>query len=100
MITIKVSTQNLYNRYMDCIKDAAWQDTSMLNNIVDVIKPINDGDMEGIRKLFKQGYTAMLIDMAFVDPWPESERRDEIEIRVYGPENNLLGVIIESEINY
>jgi len=53
-------------------------------------------DMEKIRQMFKDGYTAFIVPQSYM---AEIRGKKDVEIRVYDGEK-LLGVIINSEINY
>lgn len=112
MITIKIDTKemihNVINVYNDMLCDAAiCGDPNRVSDycraLCDTLKPLSrEDDMEGIRKLFIDGMTSILLQSKFVSiDRNEVEKAwgDEVEVRVY-KDDKLLGVVIDSEICY
>jgi hypothetical protein len=108
MITIKIDNKemihNVINVYNDMLCDAAISgDPNRVSDycraLCDTLKPLSrEDDMEGIRKLFKDGMTSMLLGSKF-ESIDRNEKvwGDEVEVRVY-KDDKLLGVVIDSEI--
>lgn len=112
MKTIKLTTREIYNNFMASVEDIIWEEGSVSSHI-DEINKIASPNIDDIRLMFKNGYTTMMVGnkMKEIESWSDVagkivKETDEIEIRVYGwnAETNryttLLGVIIDSEINY
>lgn len=106
MKTLKISVQKLMENYLGCTGDIALDNRFASGNIKEDVNTIASRDMEGIRKLFKDGYTCIIVGgmMDLIDTeCPVGMLKEEIEIRVYDGDfrsENLLGVIINKEINY
>lgn len=106
MKTLKISVQKLMNNYLDCIGEIALDNRWCSGDVKEDINTIASRNMEGIRKLFIDGYTCMIVGglMDLIDTdCPVGMEKEEIEIRIYNGEfkpENLLGVIINKEINY
>ena len=96
MKTIKVTTKQMFDMFMDCAKDVMWDNREPMNDLKTHIQSLLTDDIDGIRKLFKDGYTPFLVKMDLVDRGDG----EETEIRVYNRDNKLIGVVIDSEIVY
>lgn len=111
MKTITLTTKELFFNFYNSTGDMLWSDRSdAFINIhqemfVTQIKALAFENMEEIRTMFKEGYTCMLVnDMIAIDPHftsvTDGVDKDEVEIRVINRDGELIGVVIESEINY
>jgi hypothetical protein len=99
---IHLTTKEMYNYYVELLTDTMWDNQQAPYNFSSIIKSLAIGDITRIRKLFKDGYTLFLVgtrNMTIIDLSPD-KREYEIELRIYNEEDTLLGVIINSEINY
>lgn len=96
ILTIKVSTEKMFRHFMAVATDLIWGagNSNIIGDCNRIIHTLHSGNMEGIRDLFKDGYAFQLL------PNPQQlETKKNVEIRVYH-ENELIGVIIDSEISY
>lgn len=98
MTNITIDTHQVFKTLTDMIWDMSsdLENTeSQVDTMMGLLPHFYDGDMDGIRQSFKDGFSFLLI--------PEySEVLDgegEIEIRVHH-RGHLIGVVINSEINY
>jgi len=100
MITIKVTTRDLFDNYIAGLAELIWENQSMAD-MYDIhnMKHIAHEDMNEIRQLFIDRLTFILVDYPSMETI-ENNPTEEIEIRVFGKEGKLIGVIINSEINY
>lgn len=108
MITIKVDTIELYKNYLESIGMALFDSPDLFEANIGAefwghLRGIADEDMDAIRHLFRMGETVFLIPnrMKEID-FREGDSRNNIEkeIRVYSRDGKLMGVVINSEINY
>jgi hypothetical protein len=108
MITIKVDTIELYKNYLQTVGMAMFDSTDlfgsgMSDTFLENLRNIAYEEMEDIRRLFSSGETVMLIPNRMTElDFREGDPRNDIEkeIRVYSRDGKLLGVVIDSEINY
>lgn len=97
---------NLVDCQSDILKDLAKSNNvSELWNALETFKeqltPLaRVDDMEGIRAMFKGGWTVLLAGKLMGEIESEVLDNDELEIRIYNKNDKLLGVIINSEIAY
>ena len=112
--TIKITTEEITGSVIACY--SAMLRMTVLEGEVLRLKGICDdyrdalqllgceNNMPGIRKLFKDGNSMMMLGKYFdivsgEDPAVAGYRSTEFEIRVY-KDDTLIGVVIDSEINY
>jgi len=109
MKTITLTTKELFFNFYNFTGDMLWSDGSEAfthgETFTTQLKALAFENMEEIRTMFKEGYTSMLVsDMNAIDPHftsvTDGVDKEEVEIRVINREGKLLGVVIESEINY
>ena len=95
-MTVTTTTKLMY----DAISEGAFDlNAPLSDSLVNVQNSLITGDMEGIRNAFKDGMTLMLL--------PEDcnafgvRDREDIEVRVTcSNTGKLIGIIIDSELNY
>lgn len=100
MITIKKTIRELYNQYIESIRDIVWDDPDTATFVGSVLKLLASRKIENIRQLFKDGNTCLMLtgeDMSLIDT-PNGVRAN-VEVRIYDA-TTLIGVIIESELVY
>lgn len=116
MKTFIITTEQLFRNFTGNYTDMFWDDPASIYSIrdtfMDNLRDIAIEDMEAIRKLFKAGYTPLLVGSSVMEqldnvttgePQVATFVKDteEREIRVFSSRkegNPLLGVIIDSEI--
>ena len=104
MKTLNITTKEMYDFYLDSIKDIMWDNyiegIESKSDMLVVLDSIGMERIDNIRDLFKSGYTMLLVGLnsAMIDE--VKSNKEEVEIRVFNRENKLIGVIIDSEIVY
>ena len=106
---IHVTTNELYRNFGTSMLDVIWDDSIVLRNngFDENLISLAKEDLEGIREMFQSGATCLLLGgmrMNIVEA-NHSKRAPlghqcGVEVRVYGRSGKLLGVIIDSEIQY
>ena len=95
-MTITTSTKLMY----DAISESAFDlNAPLSDSLVNVQNSLIMGNMEGIRKAFKDGMTFLLLPghMDTIDKLG----REDIEVRVTcSNTGKLIGIVIDSELQY
>ena len=96
-MTITTSTKLMY----DAISESAFDlNAPLSDSLVNVQNSLIMGNMEGIRKAFKDGMTFLLLP-GHMDTIDKLGRDAGIEVRVTcSNTGKLIGIIIDSELNY
>ena len=103
MKTYKITTRELFENAVASAQDVAWQDHTW-DGVMNLLDMLVTAKIDSIRQSFMAGYTAMMMGKLFEGI--ENRPDEEIEIRVFGEDDvtkeytKLIGVIIDSEINY
>jgi len=107
--TIKITTKEITDSVIACYSDMLRMtvlegEVLRLNDICndyrDALQLLGcEDNMPGIRKLFKDGASMMMLGKYFDIVSSEDHDATEFEIRVY-KDDTLIGVIIDSEIVY
>ena len=104
MKTLNITTKEMYDFYLDSIKDIMWDNyiegIESKSDMLVVLDSIGMERIDNIRDLFKSGYTMLLVGLNSVMIDEVKSNKEEVEIRVFNRENKLIGVIIDSEIVY
>ena len=99
--SVRATTADLYANHTAAQMDVVWCEPCFADDyLMQQFKTIASEDMEGIRKLFKDGYTCSLLGGAMEQLEKYVDNGDEMEVRVFNKELKLIGVVIHSEINY
>ena len=101
-MTITTTTKQMYDAFTATAFDTF--DTPgapgpLYGSMIEVLNSLIMGNMEGIRKAFKDGMTPLLLPghMDTID----NLGREDIEVRVTcSNTGKLIGIIIDSELNY
>lgn len=98
MTNITITTEQVYKTLTTMIWDIASdgdETRSQVEIMMGLLPCFLNGDMDGIRQSFKDGFSFLMI--------PEHsgtlDTEDEIEIRVHH-RGHLIGVVIDSEVDY
>ena len=99
--SVRAATADLYANHTAAQMDVVWYEPQYADDsLIQQFKTIASEDMEGIRKLFKDGYTCSLLGDAMGEMEKWVDNGDELEVRVLNKEGKLIGVVIHDEINY
>lgn len=92
---ITVTTQELYTAFAQSLFDCP---EVMDGSVVDTLRALAHGNMDGIRKAFTDGYVPMMAPqhMEFLD---SLLAEDEVEFRVTH-RGTTIGVVINSEVHW
>lgn len=97
MCRIFVTTKEMYDNLFSCLRDIAWDEPSTcISSYLATIQSLAMGNMDGIRKAFWDGTTAMMLGRHMEEL---ESLGDEKEISV---EHNgkIIGVLVSCEISY
>ena len=103
MITITITTKEMFDVYMDCMKDVIWDDSGSFDSkeFSRVVSALAVPDMAIIRQLFIEGYTMLFLGEkgSILDNRIKGGDLNEYEVRVINHRTEkLLGVVINSEL--
>lgn len=97
---LEITTREMYDKLFASLRDAFYDDDNInVGDIIDAARALARGDMNGIRRAFKDGYTAMLLGekMGTLEEMSISPSAPEILVR---HKEQVIGVLVELEINY
>jgi hypothetical protein len=100
-VIVDVQLDDMYRQYIECCADIYTHDfEAFRNDHVNFCRNllfIGQKDKNGIRQMFHEGYTAMLVPMNHIDVVPR--RTKPLELRVWD-DQELLMVLTDDEVNY
>jgi len=109
-VVIHVPIETLYRNFVASVSDIIWDDHNLIrnNDFMEDFRVLAKEDVEGIRSLFQQGHTMMLLAGSHVqivednhsEPNEPQPRSSGVEIRLYDRKGDNVGVILNNEINY
>jgi hypothetical protein len=104
MKTITITTEKMFRNFVASMTDLIWDEPERTpyDIYIKILETLSEEKMEPIRQRFIDGYTTMLLGelMAQIECRDNTNEIEEHEIRIINNEGKLIGVIINSEINY
>jgi len=110
-VVLHVSIREMYDCFVECMADLIWDDVGILShnvNFVDELRFLATEDVEGIRSMFQQGSTCILlgqkmeiVERQIFNSESESNKNNPgVEVRLYNRSGNCVGVILNQHINF
>lgn len=101
---VTVKTQELYKNYIGTCADIFWDNRQSDGpgpaNFMDNLKTLATEDIDGIRKMFKEGgYTVLLLTPPTISTF-EDEKNDNIQLHIFNENGNRIGIIGKSEMDW
>ena len=105
-IVLHVPLKAMYDNFLYAMGDMIWDDVGLIknNDFLGNLTTLANGDFDGIRSMFQDGTTALLLNGEQMTQLESANNGaadcDGAEIRVYGKDGKCLGVILNSQINF
>ena len=109
-IVIHVPIETLYRNFIASVADIIWDDHNIIrnNDFMEDFRTLAKEDVEGIRSLFQQSQTMLMLAGSHVsivednhsEPNEPEPRSNGVEVRLYNRKGECVGVILNNEINY
>ena len=104
---VEVKTRELFDILSESSLEMLWDDpdSGMGENIFNDLKTIARGDVAGIRQLFRDGYTMMMlppkafqvVEAIFANSLQD---RAPVEIHLFNDDGNFIGVVTAEDMSY
>lgn len=106
-VVIEITTKELFDNYINCVKDCIWDNYGQgdyspnANDLFDNLRLLAEEETDGIREMFFDGYTALLLGekMDLIDP-QNDPTPENVEIRVKDKNGKLIGVVVKEEMSW
>ena len=100
MQTFTITTRNLWDNYLKTMSEVLWESSMSTHRDFDVaINVLTKENMDGIRKMFKEGFTVCLLNETHVDYLNENGS-DNVEVRIFNRHGNYIGSVVGKELNF
>ena len=99
MQTFTITTRNLWDNYLRTMSEVLWESSTSTSDIERSIEILTKENMDGIRKMFKEGFTVCLLNETHVDYLNENGS-DNVEVRIFNRHGNYIGSVVGGELNF
>ena len=99
MQTFTITTRNLWDNYLRTMSEVLWESSTSTSDFERSIEILTKENMDGIRKMFKEGFTVCLLNETHVDYLNENGS-DNVEVRIFNRHGNYIGSVVGGELNF
>jgi len=103
MKTFYITTEKLWKNYLNTIGDTFWHNGPDMCEEYEFLKQhiraLTCEEIDGIRKMFKEGYTVFMLNGNIVD-YLNEHGAESVEMRIWNRQGNYIGSIVGKELNF